>query len=363
MAVRHLAGAVAAFWALCGFPDAMTPGPTTAPPAAWRFRLGALQLTVVRDGRYVTPNDGGDFGSKAGPAAVGRLLAEAGQPTDRITLDVDALLVREPGHLVLLDTGLGPADHGVLSRSLAMAGVSPAEVTDVLITHAHTDHVGGLLAAGGGSAFPKATIRLSAREWDWMQRQGETRKLATVIAPQVRTFEPGGSVLPGITAIALYGHTPGHVGYEIASRGQRLEDIGDTAHSSIVSLAKPDWTGGIDVDPAAGAATRRQVLEHLAATHELVFSPHFPFPGVGRVVARGQGFAWKPLGARTRFVSLGRPAGGVVERSPRLILLKQPPPARRPDQRVPPLSPCLGRLRAVIPSCRADRGLRGVTPA
>ncbi len=362
MSVRHLAGAVAAIWVMVGFPDAMTPGPVTAPPAAWRFRLGALELTALRDGRYVTPNDGGDFGSKAGPAAVGRLLAEAGQATDRITLDVDALLVRAPGRLVLLDTGLGPADHGVLPRSLAMAGVSPGEVTDVLISHAHTDHVGGLVTADGRSAFPNAAIHLSASEWDWMQRQAETRKLAAVIAPQVRTFEPGRPILPGIIPIALYGHTPGHVGYEITSHGQRLEDIGDTAHSSIVSLAKPDWTGGIDVDPAAGAATRRQVLEHLAATHELVFSPHFPFPGVGRIVAKGEGFAWKPLSRGSRFVTPGPPAGDPVEGGSWRFLRRQPPPfAGRLDQPVPPLSPCLGSLRAALVSCRADRGLRGET--
>jgi glyoxylase-like metal-dependent hydrolase (beta-lactamase superfamily II) len=316
MVVRHLAGAVAAFWVLCGFPDAVPAGPVTAPPAAWRFRLAALDLTVLRDGRYVTPNDGGDFGSKAGAEAVARLLADAGVATDRISLDVDALLVRMPGHLVLVDTGLGPTDHGVLTRSLAMAGVSPGEITDVLITHAHTDHVGGLLGADGRSAFPRATIRLSAREWAWMQRQPETRKLSAAIAPQVRTFEPGRPILPGITPIALYSHTPGHVGYEITSRGQRLEDIGDAAHSSIVSLAKPDWTGGIDVDPVAGAATRRHALAHVAATHELVFAPHFPFPGVGWVVAEGDGFAWKPIGGRRPALTPRRAAAGPSTGSP-----------------------------------------------
>ncbi|MDB5481316.1 MAG: fold metallo-hydrolase [Caulobacteraceae bacterium] len=316
MSLRYLAGAAAAIWGIVGFPDAMTPGPVSAPPAAWRFRIGALDLTAVRDGRYVTPNDGGDFGSKAGPAAVARLLAEAGQATDRITLDVDALVVRTPGRLVLIDTGLGPADHGVLLRSLDMAGVSPGEITDVLITHAHTDHVGGLLAAAGRSAFPGAVIRLSAREWEVMQRQAETRKLAAVVAPQVKTFEPGRPILPGITSIALYGHTPGHVGYEITSRGRRLEDIGDTAHSSIVSLARPDWSGGIDVDPAAGAATRRETLEHLALTHELVFAPHFPFPGVGRIVAKGEGFAWKPVGRGVPAVTPKPAAGGPSTESP-----------------------------------------------
>ncbi len=296
-----LAGVV---WALSGLAGAMAQGPgvagavmagpRTAAPAAWRFRLGAFELAALRDGGYVTPNDGADFGSKAGPAAVASLLAGAGAATDRISLDVSALIVRMPGRLVLLDTGLGPADHGALRQSLAMAGVSPAEVTDVLITHAHGDHVGGLLGEDGRSAFRRATIRLSVREWAWMRAQAETRALAAVVAPQVRTFEPGKPILPGITPIALYGHTPGHVGYEIVSRGQRLEDIGDAAHSTIVNLARPDWTGGMDLDPPAGAVTRRKALEHLAASRELVFAPHFPFPGVGRIEAKGGGFTWKP---------------------------------------------------------------------
>jgi glyoxylase-like metal-dependent hydrolase (beta-lactamase superfamily II) len=291
---KRAAAATVVFWALCGSAVALEPGTITAPPAAWSFRLGALRLTALRDGGYVTPNDGGDFGSKAGPTAVAALLSAAGAPTDRISLDVSALLVRMPGHLVLLDTGLGAARRGALQQSLAMAGVSPGEVTDVLVTHAHIDHVGGLVGADGRPAFPRAVIHISAREWAWMRGEAESRGLAPVIAPQVRTFEPGRQVLPGITPVALYGHTPGHVAYEIASRGARLEDIGDVAHSAIVSLGRPDWTGGIDQDPAAGAVSRRRALERLAASHELVFSPHFPFPGVGTIEARGDGFTWKP---------------------------------------------------------------------
>jgi glyoxylase-like metal-dependent hydrolase (beta-lactamase superfamily II) len=296
MPLHRLAAAIALIWTLGGgMAEAMDSGPVTAAPAASTFRLGALELTALRDGGFVTPNDGADFGSTVGPAAVAKLLAAEGAPTDAIRLDVDALLVRMPGHLVLLDTGLGPENHGALPRSLAMAGVSPGQITDVLITHAHFDHVGGLAAADGRSAFPKAVIHMSAREWAWMRGQGETKALAAVIARQVRTFEPGGTVLPGITSIALYGHTPGHVGYEITSRGQRLEDIGDAAHSSVISVERPDWTGGMDMDRSAAAASRRQTLERVAASGELVFAPHFPFPGVGRIETRGEGFTWKPL--------------------------------------------------------------------
>ena len=108
-------------------------------------------------------------------------------------------------------------------------------------------------------------------------------------------FEPGSAVLPGVTTIALYGHTPGHTGYEIASQGKTLTDIGDIAHSSIVSLAKPEWTIAWDTDKAEGVKTRRKELAALAASHALMFAPHFPFPGVGRIEKAGDGYKFQPV--------------------------------------------------------------------
>jgi glyoxylase-like metal-dependent hydrolase (beta-lactamase superfamily II) len=279
--------------ALAGPSSAFALGLEGAPPATASFRLGALAVTALRDGTYVSANDGGDFGSNVGPWAVGKLLAAAGASEDDITLSVGALLVRMPGHVVLLDTGSGAYGHGALQQSLRLAGVAPDAVTDVLITHSHIDHAGGLVGADGKLAFPRATIWMSAREWASM-RGGQASKLVAAIAPQVKTFEPGRAILPGITPVALYGHTVGHVGYEIVSQGQRLEDIGDAAHSVIVSLERPAWWGWIDEAPQAARATRLAELRRLAARHELVFAPHFPFPGVGWVVAKGDGYEWKP---------------------------------------------------------------------
>ena len=291
---RNVAAAALALWLFGAAAPALADGPTLAPPGAITFQLGALKLTALRDAGFVLPNDGGEFGSSVGPRVVGQLLTAAGASDYQIALSVDALLIRMPGHIVLLDTGVGPSDHGALQASLRMAGVAPGEVTDVLITHAHDDHVGGLMGADGKSAFPRAAIRLSAREWAWMRAQPDERRLAAAIAPQVRTFAPGRPILPGITPIALYGHTPGHVGYQIASGGEKIEDIGDTAHSSIISLERPGWTGWIDEDPKAAAATRAKELKRLAASGERIFAPHFPYPGVGWIVARGRGYAWKP---------------------------------------------------------------------
>jgi glyoxylase-like metal-dependent hydrolase (beta-lactamase superfamily II) len=259
---------------------------------ATAFKIGDFDAFAVRDASIDIPNDAKIFGLDAGPAAVGAVLAKAGAPTDKIHLSIDALLVKANGRVVLLDTGVGPGAHGVLMDGLAWIGVKPQQVSDVLITHAHFDHTGGLVGADGKSVFPKAVVHLSTKEWAYMQAQ--VPAIAKAIAAQVKTFEPGQTVVPGITAVAIDGHTPGHVGYEIESRGDRLLDIGDMAHSSIISLAEPDWIMGFDGDRELARKSRRDTLARLAKNQERVFAPHFPYPGVGVVQTAGEVFAWVP---------------------------------------------------------------------
>jgi glyoxylase-like metal-dependent hydrolase (beta-lactamase superfamily II) len=127
-----------------------------------------------------------------------------------------------------------------------------------------------------------------------MKSQAASADLVKSIDGHVQTFAPGTPIAPGVTAVALQGHTPGHMGYEIVSGTHRLLDIGDMAHSSILSLSKPEWTMGFDSDSTVAKATRKSTFARLARTKELVFAPHFPFPGVGHIVAKGGAYTWVP---------------------------------------------------------------------
>ena len=274
-------------------PPAVKTGPVTAPPQMKSFKLGAFTVVALRDATFVAANDNKVIGVGLTHDAVAAELKKAGLPEDRIELNVGALLVKTGKQTVLLDSGLGDGPKGALVESLKHAGVAPADVTDVLITHSHHDHVGGLVTGEGKLTYPKATIRMSNKEWTALQANADLAKLVAVVSPKVKGFEPGAEVVPGITAIELYGHTPGHLGYEVKSGKERIFDVGDVAHSSVLSLAKPEWTMGFDGDGPLAIKVRRARLEKLAKDKELVFAPHFPFPSVGYVTAQDGAFAWK----------------------------------------------------------------------
>lgn len=276
--------------------DAGTPSEVAASRDVHPFRIGQLQAWALRDGTISLPV-GGDALPWSDRAAVVAALSGAGQRTDVVDLSVQPLLVRDGERLVLIDTGAGGqmGTQNLLLASLAAAGFEPADITDILISHAHGDHIGGLVNPQGALVFANAAIRISAPEWSAMQAEAPAALIAA-ITPRVQAFAPGAQLTPSITAIPLAGHTPGHTGFEAASGEERLLYIGDALHSSVLSVGHPDWANAWDTDSAAGVATRRRLLDEGAADSRIIYGVHFPFPGRGRFQAQGDAFVWMPEG-------------------------------------------------------------------
>jgi glyoxylase-like metal-dependent hydrolase (beta-lactamase superfamily II) len=266
---------------------------------AERLQIGNLEAYALEDGHIVVPNDGQLLGFGRPPSETAEVLAAAGLPRDKIRLDIQCLLVKAGDRVILFDTGVGDAslaEAGHLPQSLALAKVAPVAVSDIFISHAHGDHVGGLVTKAGALAFPAATIHMSAPEWAAFQANtdDDSKRIVAAIAAKVSAFEPGAQLLPVVKAVATQGHTPGHSSYEIGAEADRVFYIGDLAHHSVISVQRPAWSNKIDTDRPAAEAMRQETLAKLAADHARVFAVHFPFPGIGQVVAEGQGLVWKP---------------------------------------------------------------------
>jgi glyoxylase-like metal-dependent hydrolase (beta-lactamase superfamily II) len=272
------------------------------------FRIGSYNAVALSDGGIQEPNDGKSFVLGQPVAKVAAVLKAAGASGDHFELSIQPLLVTADKHVMLFDTGagnyFGPM-AGALPQSMTTAGVSPASVTDIFISHAHGDHVGGLITAAGKSAFPNASIHMSAAEWQFLSGMkpedaknvgiSDITALVSVIKPKVVPFQPGAELIPGIVkAVEIKGHTPGHSGYEIGTGKDAVLYIGDSMHSYVTSVQRPSWKVAFDTDQVTGAASRVALDKRAAVSGERIYAVHFPFPGLGKIVQEKGGFVWVP---------------------------------------------------------------------
>ncbi|HEV7352055.1 MAG TPA: MBL fold metallo-hydrolase [Brevundimonas sp.] len=295
-----LAGALGVVLSACSpAPEATEPDSAAAvtSPDVYAFTIGDFQAFALRDGGLSVPNDGSTLAMGEPKADVDALLTRAGLSADTLDLSIQPLLVRAGERVVLFDTGAAGqmGTEGKLPASLAAAGVNPDQVTDVLISHGHGDHVGGLVR-DGALAFPNAAIRMSADEWAALQADTAMAGLVQVIRPKIETFAAGAEVLPGVQAVDIDGHTPGHSGFEIVSGADRLLYIADTMHHQVISVQRPTWTIAFDGDEAVAEASRQALLARAADQNARVYAFHFPFPGLGRIERREGDFVWTPEG-------------------------------------------------------------------
>lgn len=279
-------------------------------PGAYRYKLGDYQLTALFDGIWYLPI-GDKFVHNASAAQVDEALAAAFLPPHVLPISFTALLVNTGAKLILIDTGTAGQitdTAGVMLDNLKAAGVAPADIDTILISHFHPDHIDGIKSKNGAKVFPNAEIHVPEPEWAfWMDdanmgRYGGTvhryflnaRRIFSDIANEVHRFKPGAELAPGIESIAAYGHTPGHTAFAIHSGGQSMLAMSDTVREPFLFVRHPQWQPSYDMDGPLAVETRSKMLDRAAADRMPVEAYHFPFPACGHIVKVASGFALEP---------------------------------------------------------------------
>jgi len=286
------------------------------PAGSHRFQVGTLWCTVLSDG-YVA-NPAAWYFPNADRAELGAALAVRGIDSEHIISPYTCLLVETGSEVVLADTGLGNASttSGAMTARLEMAGIRPRDVTTVIFTHAHPDHIGGAVDWRNPRSplpmFPGARYVMSEKEWDfWSSARADLRSLEVaenvkttvrvtarrtleVLRHQVELIDRETEVVPGVRVLPAPGHTPGHLAILLSSEGSQLLNLGDAAVHPL-HLERPEWKNGFDLDPDGALATRRHLLQRATADQMAVMAFHFPFPSVGRIAAGSKGgWHWTP---------------------------------------------------------------------
>jgi glyoxylase-like metal-dependent hydrolase (beta-lactamase superfamily II) len=274
----------------------------------YRMKIGALDVVALSDGTA-----GFDvLALLSRPKEAEKLLAKAGVKSP-LEASINAYLIQLGQRQILVDAGSGELMGPKLNKvpaSLKAVGVTPEQITDILLTHIHPDHSGGL-TVGGRRVYPNAAVHLDKRELAFWTDKSIGEKLPEpsrsffqtveasvgpyVASGQIRTFDGATQLFPEIRAIPAYGHTPGQAFYAVESNDQKLVFLGDTLHAPDVQFDAPSITIQFDIDPKRAAIVRKQVFDDAAKNGYLVAFAHMYFPGVGNVRKNGNRYRWVPV--------------------------------------------------------------------
>ncbi|MDV4145118.1 MBL fold metallo-hydrolase [Shimia sp. FJ5] len=257
-----------------------------------RVKLGGFEVTTLLAGTRTVPNPQTIFGMNVDTDTFAAASAKANIPTDAAQFFFTPTVVNTGSELILFDTGLNPAG---ITAALETAGYRPDQIDTVVITHMHGDHVGGLMG-DGGETFAGAKYVTGAVEFDAWDMAGNDTFEAKVrpLEDKIAMIKGGDAVASGVTAIEAFGHTPGHMAYMLESEGKQLVLGADFANHYVWSLAHPDWEVKFDRDKEAAAATRRKMLSMMAGSEIPFVGYHMPWPGIGYVETRGDGYHYVP---------------------------------------------------------------------
>lgn len=259
-----------------------------------RFMIGGFEVTTILAGTTPRENPQGMFGVKATPEEFAEVSRANFLSTDVSKFFFTPTVVNTGAELVLFDTGLNAA---ATTDALASAGYTPEQIDIVVLTHMHSDHIGGMMN-GGAATFPNARYVIGQAEFDHWAAAGDDGFEANVrpMADKMTFLGDGQDVVSGITGMAAFGHTPGHMVYRLEGEGAGLVIFADLANHPVWSLARPDWEVRFDADKAQAAESRRRVLGMIAADRVPAVGYHMPFPALGYVDRGTDGaeFQWVP---------------------------------------------------------------------
>jgi glyoxylase-like metal-dependent hydrolase (beta-lactamase superfamily II) len=280
-------------------------------PGFYRMRVGDFEVTALFDGAAQF-----DLNWLTAKKVTMNGVAKALHGNSHLLDTCDTgFLVNTGKELILVDAGAGTwfggGAFGRLVDSLRSAGYTPDQVDRVLVTHLHSDHIGGLTTQDGKRVFPNADVFVLKAESDfWLSpeiaakapkdAQPFFQAAQAISAPYLKagkwhTFSDSETIADGVRPVPLHGHTPGHTGYEFSSQGKKILFWGDTIHEQLVQLSHADITVVFDIDHAAAAAMRKQLFPTLASEAALIAGPHMPFPGIGRLRKEANGYVWAPV--------------------------------------------------------------------
>jgi glyoxylase-like metal-dependent hydrolase (beta-lactamase superfamily II) len=295
--------------ALGGSALAKAPKLGTQPSYFYRFNLGSAEVTVVSDGPLPLGPPKGTFVGVPDDE-VRKMLSDNFLSPDNVVLEQNSPIVNFGDRLVLFDTGMGTSKMfgpttGRQQKSMAEAGIKPEDIDAVVLSHAHIDHIGGIVDASDKVLFPNAQYYMAQSDFDFWTDEAmlggamkdfviHARKNLMPVRDRLVFFKDGQEFLPGIQAMSAPGHTVGHTIFMVTAGGKSFAFLGDLTHHAILLLEKPRMEFSYDTDPKMAANTRVKMLEMLAADKTPIMSYHFAWPGYGHVAKAGEGFHYYP---------------------------------------------------------------------